>query len=177
MKHIIYTKEILEAAVKKSVSVAGVIRELGLRPAGGTQSHLNRKIKSYGIDTGHFTGRATNCGSNHKGPKKKTWQEILVKRLSGNRTESYLLRRALIESGVPYQCARCPLEGVWNGKPIMLQVNHLNRDWLDDRKSNLEFICPNCHSQTEGWCGSKGCAEITSTGLQKRERRRRRQLC
>ena len=44
----------------------------------------------------------------------------------------------------------------------------------DDQKGNLEFLCPNCHSQTRGWCGSKGCAEVTSTVRYDRAWRARR---
>ena len=46
------------------------------------------------------------------------------------------------------------------------------RDWLDDRQENLQFICPNCHSQTEGWCGSLGFSEVASNAKYYREIRK-----
>ena len=55
------------------------------------------------------------------------------------------------------------MKGSWLGKPIMLHVNHKNGDWLDDRPENVEFMRPNCHSQTSNYCGSKGFAELTSS--------------
>lgn len=168
-----YTKELLEDVVRRNVSMAGVLRSLGLRLAGGTQSYLTGKIKGWGIDTRHFTGQATNHGPNHKGPRKRTWREVLIKRVEGHRESCVRLRRALIESGVPYQCV-CGLQGTWNDRPLMLQVNHKNKDWLDDRRANLEFLCPNCHSQTEGWSGSKGMAEITTTSLRCKSYRKRK---
>ena len=168
-----YTKALLKPLVEESISIAQVLRKLGLKEAGGSHTHISRKIKEFGLDTSHFLGRAANCGKNHRGgPKKKTWQEILIKRTHGKRQHSFRLRRALIESGREYKCT-CGLEGEWNGKPIMLQVDHKNKDWLDDRKENLEFNCPNCHSQTDGWCGSKGWAEITTIAKQQRERRKK----
>lgn len=54
------------------------------------------------------------------------------------------------------------MKGSWLGKPIMLHVNHKNGNWLDDRPEYIEFICPNCHSLTSNYCGSKGLAEIAS---------------
>ena len=70
----------------------------------------------------------------------------------------------MIESGREYRCenAGCTTKGEWLGKKITLQVDHLNGNWLDDRIENVRFLCPNCHSQTEGFCGSKGFAELTS---------------
>jgi hypothetical protein len=163
MQHRKYSKEILAPLVGVSTSVAGVLRLLGLRFSGGIHALISLRIKEYGLDTGHFTGQGSNRGESHKGGKrKKPFEELLVKRDTGRREHSYVLRRALLESGRPYQCSQCDVGGTWNGKPIMLQVNHLNCDWLDDRISNLEFLCPNCHSQTDGWCGSKGFSRITS---------------
>jgi predicted RNA-binding Zn-ribbon protein involved in translation (DUF1610 family) len=59
----------------------------------------------------------------------------------------------LHESGVPYVCEVCGIEAEWNGKPIVLHVVHISGDWLDNRKENLRFLCPNCHSQTPTFAG------------------------
>jgi hypothetical protein len=166
MSTIKYTAEVLLPIVKNSISVAEIIRKLGLRQAGGTQSYITLKIKQYGIDTSHFTRQ--NLGK--ISPKRKLPEEILIKRNSGGRRKSVMLRRALVESGVEYKCTICGIYK-WNDKQISLQVNHKNRDWLDDRKENLEFLCPNCHSQTEGWCGCK--YEIDLFGTAKASKRAR----
>ncbi|AGL14805.1 helix-turn-helix domain-containing protein [Actinoplanes sp. N902-109] len=41
----------------------------------------------------------------------------------------------------------------WNGKPITLQIDHINGRFLDCRAENLRFLCPNCHSQTPTHAG------------------------
>lgn len=158
-----YTKEILDTLVKESISVAEVLRKLGLRAAGGTHSHVSRRIKHFKLDTSHFLGKGANCGENHKGPAKLLWQEVLTLRKAGKRQVAHVLRRALIESGREYKCEGegCSIQGEWLGKLIILHVNHRNGNWLDDRAENLQFLCPNCHSQTSNYCGSKGQRYVT----------------
>lgn len=169
-----YTREVLTDAVARSRSVYDVLRVLGLRLAGGTHAHVSRRIKEFDLDTAHFLGRASNCGPDHLGGvRKRPWQAVLVKRVNGKRQIAVRLRRALIEAGVTYRCADCGCEGIWRGKPLKLQVEHKNRDWLDDRKENLEFLCPNCHSQTCGWCNDQGGTDVTTDAAQYRNRRKR----
>lgn len=55
---------------------------------------------------------------------------------------------------IPYQCSLCNLIDSWNDKPITLQLDHINGINNDNRLINLRFLCPNCHSQTETFCGA-----------------------
>jgi len=65
-----YTKETLEMAVKDCVSVAGVLRKLGLKEAGGTHSHISRRIQRFGIDTSHFLGQERTVAQIIKAPER-----------------------------------------------------------------------------------------------------------
>lgn len=170
-----YTREKLEPIVLSSRSINEVLRKLGLRFGGGIHAHISRRIKILGINTSHFLGQGANRGPNHAGgPDKKDWNEILIKRKSGGRQKAWKLRRALLEMGRAYVCHACGNAGWWQGKALTLQVNHKNGDWLDDRPANLDFDCPNCHSQTEGWSGDQGLTDLTSEARYQRERRKKR---
>ncbi len=139
-----YTRDMLQAIVSDSESVADVIRKLGLREAGGNFSHIKRRLAEYKIDVSHFKKPTDFL---QPGLNRKDAEDILVLRESGSREAAARLRRAMIESGVEYKCACCPVRDTWNGLPIVLEVNHKNGNWLDNRLGNLEFRCPNCHSQ------------------------------
>lgn len=157
---------------KESNSIAEVIRKLGIRQTGGSHSHISRKLKEYEIDISHFTGKTSSRG--RPSTRKRHWQEVLTLRNFGRREDAYRLRRALIESGIKYTCSECLSEPVWKNKELRLQVDHLNRNWLDDRRENLRFLCPNCHSQTDGYNGSRGLCDLTNDNRRQRERRKRK---
>lgn len=153
-----YTKELLEPLVAQSTSLIGVVRKLGITSyGGGTQAHIKKIIASHGIDTSHFLGIRSNCGPNHKGGNtKKTWQErLVISKKDDYRAKAYVLRRALIESGRKHKCESCGCIPFWNNKELVLQVEHKNGKFWDNRSENLEFLCPNCHSQTSTFCGRK----------------------
>lgn len=143
-----YSKALLEPLVKGSTSTSEVIRKLGLALAGGTNSHLKRLFKKFEIDTSHFLGQASNKGKID--PKKISWQDVLVyNRLNGRRENVFRLKRAMLESGIPECCSECGLPPEWNGKPIVLQIDHKDGNGTNNLPNNVRFLCPNCHSQTE----------------------------
>lgn len=156
-----YSKELLESVVKKAYNISDVMRKLNMKLTGGSHAHISKKIKEYSLDISHFN-RYQFC-KGKVSSKKRHFSEILILRTNKKRQYSYVLRRALIESGRAYECEICFLKNLWNKKELRLQIDHINRNWMDDRSENLRFICPNCHSQTEGYNGSKGLSGLTSS--------------
>lgn len=159
-----HTKEKLQSIVSKCISMSEVLRELGLRPGGGTQAFISKKIKSHNINTSHFLGQKTNSGYRYKGRKGRTWQEILVRKKDGNKENPKTLRRALLESGRQYRCEgeNCVITDIWLGKNIKLQIHHIDGDWLNNESNNLIFNCPNCHSQTNNYCSKNRKSNINA---------------
>jgi len=56
---------------------------------------------------------------------------------------------------INYQCANCLNTGNWWGLEMKLELHHINGNPKDNRIENLAFMCPNCHSLTEGFRGRK----------------------
>lgn len=137
----------LADAVRVSFSFAEVLRRLGLKGVGGSHSHYSRRAKEIGLDMSHFTGQAWCKGKVL--PKRRVAKNILIDRteIGGIRQKAGLLTRALIEIGIPHCCDKCKQPPKWLDNPLTLDVDHINQNWLDDRKDNLRFLCPNCHSQ------------------------------
>ncbi|MEV0199010.1 hypothetical protein [Nonomuraea sp. NPDC050691] len=75
--YIKYTREMLEAAAA-SLSVADVLRRLGVKWTGGSHAHISRRLRHYGIDTSHFVGRAHGRGK--RSDSVRPYEQILVLR-------------------------------------------------------------------------------------------------
>jgi len=146
-----YTKKLLAEAAKQSQCISDVVRYVGGSHHGGTHQYISQRLKHFKIDTSHFTGRSVLNQVPHN---KKHHSEILVYNRLGRKEHIHVLRRALLESGVEFRCSECGLVE-WNGEKIVLQIDHINGDTLDNRKPNLRFLCPNCHSQTKNFAGNK----------------------
>ena len=56
--------------------------------------------------------------------------------------------RLLAEGLLENQCSECGLTE-WRGKPLSIQLDHINGINTDNRLENLRMLCPNCHTQTE----------------------------
>ncbi|MEU8349643.1 HNH endonuclease [Streptomyces sp. NPDC048845] len=141
------TRASLGPAVAGSRSLAELLRRLGLVDNGTSRRLVKSSIEAYALSTAHFTGQSWRRGL--PSPARKPAEALLRKSPAGSaRTAAALLRRALLEQGVPHRCAECGLGDTWQNRRLVLEVDHINGDRSDNRPENLRFLCPSCHSQT-----------------------------
>jgi hypothetical protein len=73
--------------------------------------------------------------------------------LNGENTlHTHGTRRRALARRDGYKCATCGISE-WNGQTITLEVEHRDGNSENNHHSNLELICPNCHSQTNTYKG------------------------
>ena len=130
-----YTDEQVTSYAKDVKSIAGLLKRLGLRPAGGNYANIKRIIQRLNINTSHWTGQAWN-----KDAKLKDWSDY---------TKVCYLKKHLIKLR-NYQCEKCKLTE-WMTFPIPLEVHHIDGDRTNNTLDNLELLCNNCHGLTDTW--------------------------
>lgn len=144
--------EKLVEIVNNNYTYSDVLRAFHLKITGGNQRTLKRYIQLFNINTEHFN--SFHYLINKKYQYKVTNEELFTKNssFSTEMVKDRIIKYQLIK----YQCARtlCKNKGFWNGEPLTLQLEHINGDNTDHQLSNLEFLCPNCHTQTKTY-GSK----------------------
>jgi len=150
MKKRKYSIEDLKVAVSENKSIAGVLRQLGLRPIGGNYRTMNFLFKEYSFDTSHFTGQGWNQGLLFK-PKKVLANDEIFTINSAYKCTWRLRERYKKATGITH-CEKCGLS-VWQGAPIPLEIHHINGTNTDNRFDNLQLLCPNCHAQTNNYRG------------------------
>ena len=103
---------------------------------------LKSYYKRMGIE---YSGNSARKGIPHL-EQRKSIQEYL----QGN-TSNSAKRRRLIEEGIKEaKCEICQLSE-WMGKPIPLELHHIDFNHHNNDLSNLQILCSNCHMQAHNY--------------------------
>jgi len=142
------TSEQIKYLVDTSTSIGEICQKLNYTKTGYNFKRIKERITSEGLT---ITSNRWVCG-NHRVPL----EDILVE--NSEYTNNFRLKIRLVqEEKLEYKCKTCGNLGEWMGKPLSLQLDHINGVNNDNRLENLRFLCANCHSQTETYCGKKRC--------------------
>jgi 5-methylcytosine-specific restriction endonuclease McrA len=131
------------------------LRKSGLNPKGSNPETLKRIIKEWNLNTKQMDINRSNLFSSmafSTHAKVKISLEDIFNGAKPNYQSSKLLKR-LVEEG--YKEMKCEICGIteWLNKPISLQLHHKDGNGTNNELSNLQILCPNCHSQTDSYAG------------------------
>ena len=147
----LYSEINIREIILISKSLTEVLIKMGLKPAGGNYSVISKYIKKYNIDISHFeTIKERNDRIGFRTLQKKL-SDVLTENSYFSRSQ--LCKRLISEKLLEYKCQKCNNNGEWMDKKITLQLDHINGINNDNRLENLQFLCPNCHSQTNTYAG------------------------
>ena len=142
------SKEEFRELILKSKTYKEALGFFGLKNRGHNFRTLKRRILEDGADDSQI--KENNKHRNHE-TRRVPLEKILTTNSSWN---SSSIRPKLIKAGLLQNiCSECGQKPEWNGKPLVLQLDHINGDSTDNRIQNLRILCPHCHSQTSTFAG------------------------
>lgn len=134
-----FTEEEFAELVRQSTSFQELAGKLGyVKTGGGSAQILKDVVKERNLDTSHFLGQ--KCQKNNFDYDRFQY---------GKPMKSYTMRKALIYKR-GQRCEDCGLTE-WLDKQITLEVHHIDGNHINNVETNLQLLCPNCHSQTHNY--------------------------
>ena len=149
------SKDDLQKIIDESSTKVEILKKLGFDGYNGNHRTLSTRIITDKLNMDKFNINYQNFNDNRTKiinfDNKPKMIDILTQNSTYNRQS--LKKRLVSEKLKDYKCVNCGNIGEWNGKKLSLQLEHINGINNDNRLENLCFLCPNCHSQTDTYCG------------------------
>lgn len=146
------SKEKCQELINNFDTFSAILSSLKLCPAGGNLKTLRKVFTSYKLDYSKFS-----LGLGHNKDKKIKSTSIVSNTELFTANSIYSRKmvkdRILKNKLIPYKCQCCGQEPIWNGKKLVLVLDHINGIANDHRLENLRFLCPNCNAQQDTFCG------------------------
>ncbi|MBQ8055930.1 MAG: HNH endonuclease [Paludibacteraceae bacterium] len=136
-----FTRSQLEQIVSECDSWRALFRALGYKSQGGKVNEVvARKLKEMNISVEHFTSSHATLET-----KYNSVDEVLIENSpAADKTIRDYYRKGNYSE---YKCAICGLPPFWNGKELVLTLDHISGNHRDSRPQNLRWVCPNCDRQ------------------------------
>ena len=147
-----WSKDQLKIAVAAGSCPMDVLESLHLQPRGGNFRTIKIWIKKLGLDTSHFSKERQQRGLRRLLAARRLTSKVVFCEHS-KVVGTSLVRFVRRSNAILYKCVLCGNTGHHHNRILVLQLDHKNGISTDNRKKNLRFLCPNCHSQTDTFAG------------------------
>lgn len=156
--------EELQNIVNNSKSFGEVLNYFNLKHTGGNCNTLKDRCRELNIDfTLLLQNKEQHGFANRRKPRQKysSLDELINHTTSRRKIKKYIIDNNLL----CYKCEKCSNIGVYNGEPLVLQLDHIDGNPINNVLENLRFLCPNCHSQTPTFSGKANKKEKRKCSL------------
>ena len=148
-----YSKETsceeIEDAIKKTRSMAEASKMINI-----PYTSFKRLAKKYGLYTPVGVGWRKDLSiktDNRIKSRAIDLKKIMIENSTYSRRS---LKKRLLDNGIKQnKCEICDFEGLWNDKPVIMILDHINGINNDHRLENLRMVCPMCNTQLDTFTG------------------------
>jgi len=159
------TDEELKKLVDTNITISGILQKLGLTSKGSNNSTLHKRLQESSIVCNYPRGLNSNKGKKFSDKHRISLEEAMVENSSYGR--GHLKKRLIREGLLKEICNECGQLPEWKGKKLVLILDHINGISNDHRLENLQFLCPNCNSQTDTFAGKNKKYKVVNSVTKK----------
>lgn len=133
-----FTLDEIKIICAKSQSYRQFALQLGYSE--NSTDSVKKLIDEYQLDISHFKGQGWNKDS----------VDMSIFQYNKSCKSDTMIRALTILRG--WKCEKCG-RAEWEGQQIPLCVHHIDGNHINNQIENLQVLCPNCHAQTDNYCG------------------------
>jgi hypothetical protein len=133
-------------------SFVHLLKLLGSRDGDGNRRCLKARLIKLGLDPETLLQKGRDFAISKLKLSSQLGDDLIFREES-QVNRAHVKKRILKGSLLEYRCADCGIDPEWNGKKLVLVLDHINGVHNDHRLENLRFLCPNCNSQTDTFTG------------------------
>lgn len=143
-----YTEKQLREAIATSYSYRNALKLLNVAAYGGNYIVIKKACDFFNISTVHFTGMLWSKG--RRLAPRTTCADYFK---CDTRINTHTFKLKLLSEGIFEHCCSCCMNTEWLNEPIPLELDHIDGNNKNNKRTNVRLLCPNCHAKTPTYRG------------------------